>query len=46
MALDWLEKAYDEHDFGIVQIEIAPWFRTLRGEDRFQRLVTRLGLLR
>jgi|SoiMethySBSTD1v2_1073268.scaffolds.fasta_scaffold26344_5 TolB-like protein/Flp pilus assembly protein TadD len=45
-ALDWLEKAYDEHDFGIVQIEIAPWFRTLRGEDRFQRLVTRLGLLR
>jgi TolB-like protein/lipoprotein NlpI len=45
-ALDWLEKAYDEHDFGIVQVEIAPWFRTLRGEDRFQRLVTRLGILR
>ena len=46
LALDWLEKAYDEHDFAIVQIEVAPWFRTLRGEDRFQRLVTRLGMPR
>jgi eukaryotic-like serine/threonine-protein kinase len=45
-ALDWLERAYDEHDFGIVQIETAPWFRSLRGEDRFQRLVARLGVLR
>jgi eukaryotic-like serine/threonine-protein kinase len=45
-ALDWLDKAYDEHDFAIVQIEVAPWFRTLRGEDRFQRLVTRLGMPR
>ncbi len=45
-ALDWLEKAYDEHDFAIVQIEVAPWFRSLRGEDRFQRLVTKLGMPR
>lgn len=45
-ALDWLEKAYDEHDFAIVQIEAAPWFRNLRGEDRFQRIVTRLGMPR
>ena len=45
-ALDWLEKAHDEHDFAIVQIEVAPWFRNLRGEDRFQRLVTRLGMPR
>ncbi|HYN07913.1 MAG TPA: protein kinase [Vicinamibacterales bacterium] len=45
-ALDWLDKAYDEHDFAIVQIEVAPWFRTLRGEDRFQKLVTRLGMPR
>jgi eukaryotic-like serine/threonine-protein kinase len=46
LALDWLEKAHDEHDFAIVQIEVAPWFRNLRGEDRFQRLVTRLGMPR
>jgi TolB-like protein/Tfp pilus assembly protein PilF/tRNA A-37 threonylcarbamoyl transferase component Bud32 len=45
-ALDWLDKAYDEHDFAIVQIEIAPWFRILRGEDRFQQIVTRLGMPR
>jgi TolB-like protein/Tfp pilus assembly protein PilF/tRNA A-37 threonylcarbamoyl transferase component Bud32 len=46
LALDWLEKAHDEHDFAIIQIEVAPWFRSLRGEDRFQRLVTRLGMPR
>jgi serine/threonine-protein kinase len=45
-ALDWLDKAYDEHDFAIVQIDVAPWFRNLRGEDRFQRIVTRLGMPR
>jgi serine/threonine-protein kinase len=45
-ALDWLDKAYDEHDFAIIQIEVAPWFRSLRGEDRFQKLVTRLGMPR
>ncbi len=43
-ALDWLDKAYDEHDFAIIQIEVAPWFRSLRGEDRFQRIATRLGM--
>jgi serine/threonine-protein kinase len=43
-ALDALERAYDEHDFSIAQIGVAPWFRPLRGEERFQRLLTKLGL--
>jgi serine/threonine-protein kinase len=43
-ALDMLERAYDEHDFSIVQIGVAPWFRSLRGEERFQRLLKKLGL--
>jgi tetratricopeptide (TPR) repeat protein len=43
-ALDMLERAYDEHDFTIAQIGVAPVFRSLRGEERFQRLLTKLGL--
>jgi serine/threonine protein kinase/tetratricopeptide (TPR) repeat protein len=45
-ALDALERAFDEHDFALVQIAVAPWFRPLRAEDRFDRLVVRLGLPR
>jgi serine/threonine-protein kinase len=43
-ALDWLEKARDEHDFSIAQIGIAPWFKDLRSEPRFQALLKRIGL--
>ena len=45
-ALDALERAYEEHDFAVVQIVVAPWFRPLRGEDRYDKLVVRLGLPR
>jgi TolB-like protein/Flp pilus assembly protein TadD len=45
-ALDWLEKAYDEHDFAMAQLGVAPWFRSLRQEDRFQKLLGKLGLPR
>lgn len=45
-ALDWLDKAYDEHDFAMAQLGVAPWFATLRAEDRFQKLAGRVGLPR
>jgi len=45
-ALDALERAYQEHDFALVQIAVAPWFRPLRGEDRYDQLVVKLGLPR
>jgi TolB-like protein/lipoprotein NlpI len=43
-ALDWLDKAYDEHDFAMAQLGIAPWFRTLRTEPKFQALLSKLNL--
>jgi hypothetical protein len=43
-ALGSLEKAYDEHDFSLAQIAIAPWFKELRGEARFQALVKKIGI--
>jgi serine/threonine-protein kinase len=45
-ALDALERAYEEHDFALVQIVVAPWFRPLRGEERYDQLVVKLGLPR
>jgi serine/threonine-protein kinase len=45
-ALDALERAYQEHDFTIAQIGVAPAFRNLRGEERFRQLVTKLNLTR
>jgi TolB-like protein/Flp pilus assembly protein TadD len=44
-ALDSLERAYDEHDFSIVQLRVAPWFQPLRNEPRFRQLLSRVGLL-
>jgi TolB-like protein/Flp pilus assembly protein TadD len=43
-ALEWLEKAYDEHDFSMAQIGVVPWFLPLRGDARFQAVLARLGL--
>jgi TolB-like protein/Flp pilus assembly protein TadD/predicted Ser/Thr protein kinase len=45
-ALDRLEKAYDEHDFSLAQLAVAPWFKDLRGEPRFQALVAKIGIPR
>ena len=43
-ALGLLEKAYDEHDFAISQIAVAPWFASLRAEPRAVKLIEKLGL--
>jgi serine/threonine-protein kinase len=45
-ALGLLEKAYDEHDFAISQIAVAPWFASLRAEPRAVKLIEKLGLPR
>jgi Tfp pilus assembly protein PilF len=41
-ALDLLDRAYDEHDFSLVFLEVAPWFEQIRGEPRFQQLLRRM----
>jgi eukaryotic-like serine/threonine-protein kinase len=40
-ALDWLEKACDQHDFMLQYIRVAPNLDPLRGEPRFLRLLER-----
>ncbi len=41
-ALDLLDRAYDEHDFALVYLGVAPWFQTLRDEARFAQMATRM----
>jgi hypothetical protein len=43
-ALDSLEKAFDEHDFSLAQLAVAPSFRDLRTDPRFQALLRKVGI--
>jgi TolB-like protein/DNA-binding winged helix-turn-helix (wHTH) protein len=43
-ALQWLERAYDEHDWGLVVLAVEPRLDPLRSDPRFQRLLHKVGL--
>ena len=43
-ALEWLERAYDEHDSTLVWLKVHPRFDALRTSARFQRLLRQMGL--
>jgi hypothetical protein len=43
-ALEWLEKAYEEHDSGLVSIAVEPMFDSIRSEPRFKEIVRRMKL--
>ncbi|HUI75571.1 MAG TPA: protein kinase [Candidatus Acidoferrum sp.] len=40
----WLEKAYNEHDSGLVSLGVEPMFTSMRGDARFQDLLRRMNL--
>ncbi len=46
LAIESLEKAYDNRDALLVAIKVWPHFDNLRGESRFHDIERRLGLLR
>ena len=43
-ALEWLEKAYEEHDSNMPYISVDPLFDFLRDEPRFKELLKKMGL--
>jgi tetratricopeptide (TPR) repeat protein len=43
-ALQWLQRAYDEHDWGLVVLAVEPRLDPLRSDPRFQGLVRKVGL--
>ena len=43
-ALDWLEKAYEEHNPNLPYVSCQPRWDPLRSEPRFQALLRRMGI--
>jgi serine/threonine-protein kinase len=43
-ALEWLERAYQQHDSGLQGLKADPMLRDLRGDPRFAALVRKVGL--
>src|SRR5713226_2387798 len=44
LTLTWLEKAYDEHDSGLVSLGVDPLYSSVRSDARFRALLKRLRL--
>jgi len=42
-TIKWLEKACEERAGGLFKINVDPMFDSLRGEERFQELIRRIG---
>jgi serine/threonine-protein kinase len=45
-AIEWLDRAYDEHDFSLPRVRVAPWFQSIVADERMRTLFDRLGLPR
>jgi serine/threonine-protein kinase len=43
-ALEWLQKAYEEHDSGLVSVAVEPMFEGVRSDSRFQDMTRRMRL--
>ena len=41
-AIEWLERAYEAHD-GVEMLDVWPGYDSLRGEPRFEALVSRMS---
>ena len=44
LALDWLEKAYQHHDYWMLFINVDPGYDSIRSDPRFQSIIHRLGV--
>src|ERR1700736_6467513 len=43
-AFDWLEKAYDQHDSGLVSVAVEPVFDSVRSDPRYRDILRRMRL--
>src|SRR5258708_2072376 len=41
-AFEWLEKAYEEHDSGLVSLAVEPMFESIRLDPRFREILRRM----
>jgi hypothetical protein len=42
-ALEWLEKAYEEHNPDLIELTREPSFSSLRSDAKFRELAVRIG---
>ena len=43
-AFEWLQKAYEEHDSGLVSVAVEPMFESVRPDPRFRDLLKHMRL--
>lgn len=46
LALGWLEKAYEHHDYWVLFVNVDPQWDSVRPEPRFQAIMQKLGVAR
>ena len=44
LALEWLEKSFQHHDYWMLFINVDPEYDPIRSDPRFQAIVHRLGV--
>jgi TolB-like protein/DNA-binding winged helix-turn-helix (wHTH) protein len=44
LALDWLEKSYQHHDYWMLFVNVDPEYDVIRSDPRFQAIIHRLGV--
>ncbi len=46
LALQWLEKAYTDHEVEMYWLKVEPLFKPLRNDPRFEKLLKKVGFNR
>ncbi len=46
LAFEWLERAYEAHDTGLMSLRVMPLYERLRGDPRYKQMLRRLGIPR
>jgi TolB-like protein len=46
LAFEWLERAYEAHDPGLLMLRVMPLFEPLHADPRYQQMLSRLGIPR
>ena len=46
LAFEWLERAYEAHDAGLLALRVMPLYEPLRSDPRFERMLRRIGIPR
>jgi tetratricopeptide (TPR) repeat protein len=46
LAFEWLERAYEAHDPGLLALRVMPLYEPLRSDPRFKRMLRQIGIPR